>query len=189
MKSALILYPHQLFPVGDLPQVDTVILVEDPLTFGVDQDQPLKLHKQKIILMRASMRRYAEEVLWPAGLQVDYVELDVFLQPADLLNKVRKFERSFMFDPNNEILANKLLQVRRDLSEDAPVLEFLPSPNFYLAEQEVRQYFTDHKKYNFADFYQWQRERFNVLIQDFKPLGGAWMLPAATLRQSAIALP
>ena len=179
MKSALILYPHQLFPIGDLPQVDTVVVVEDPLLFGVDQQQPMRLHKQKIILMRASMRRYVEEVLWPAGLQVDYVELDVFLQPSDLLHRVRKFDRSFMFDPTNETLATSLLQARRDLGEEAPTLEFLPSPNFYLQEQEVMQYFNDRKKHTFAEFYQWQRERFNVLIQDFKPVGGEWILPAA----------
>lgn len=176
MKSALILYPHQLFPVGDLPQVDTIILVEDPLLFGVDQEHRLRLHKQKIILMRASMRRYAEEMLWPTGVKVDYVELDVFLQTTDLLDKVRKFDRTFMFDPTNEILALRLLQARREMGEGAPSVEFLPSPNFYLKEQEARQYFAERHKHPFGEFYQWQRERFNILIEDFKPVGGAWML-------------
>lgn len=176
MKSALILYPHQLFPAGDLPQVDSVILVEDPLLFGVDQEHRQRLHKQKLILMRASMRRYAEEILWPTGVKVDYIELDVFLQPKDLLERVRKFDRTYMFDPNNEILALGLLQARREMGEAAPSLEFLPSPNFYLKEQEVRQYFSERHKHAFPEFYQWQRERFNILIDDFKPIGGAWML-------------
>ncbi len=178
MKTALILYPHQLFPAADLPQADSIILVEEPLLFGVDQEHRLRIHKQKLILMRASMRRYVEEVLWPAGLQIDYVELDVFLQAKDLLQRVRKFDRTLMFDPTNETLAIRLLQARRELGEDAPSIEFLPSPNFYLQEQEVRQYFSERQKHTFAEFYQWQRERFNVLIEDFKPVGGDWTLPA-----------
>lgn len=178
MKSALILYPHQLFPAQELPQADIVILVEEPLLFGVDQQQRMRLHKQKLIMMRASMRRYTEEVLWPAGLKVEYVELDVFMQTRDLLDKVRKFDRTFMFDPTNETIATRLLQARREMGEGAPAIEFLPSPNFYLKEQEVRQYFAERHKHSFDEFYQWQRERFNVLIEDFKPVGGAWMLKA-----------
>lgn len=178
MKSALILYPHQLFPAQSLPQVDTVFLIEEPLFYGVDQEFRHKPHKQKLILLRASMRRYAEEVLWPAGAKVEYIELDVFMQTKDLLQRVRKFDQAYMFDPCNEILATRLLQTRRELNEDAPALEFLPSPNFYLKEQEVRQYFAERHQHAFEDFYQWQRERFNILIEDYKPLGGAWMLEA-----------
>ena len=176
MKSALILYPHQLFPVAELPQVDSVILVEDPLSFGTDRELPARLHKQKIILLRASMRRYAEEVLWPAGFKVDYVELDVFMQTTDLLEKVKKFDRTIMFDPANETLTLRLLQARRDMGEDAPAIEFLATPNFFLKEHEVRQYFAERHKHPFDEFYQWQRERFNIMIEDYKPVGGDWII-------------
>lgn len=174
MKTALILYPNQLFPHDLLPQVDAVILVEEPLYFGVDQAQPLRLHKQKLILHRASMRRYAEEVLWPAGLDVDYVDLDVFMKSGDVLDRVRKFEKVYIFDPINEVLTSRLLTARRERGEGAE-LEFLQSPNFYLKDQEVRQYFGDKHEQPFEDFYQWQRERFNILIdENYKPVGGQW---------------
>ena len=178
MKSALILYPHQLFTPDKLPEVDTVFLVEEPLLFGVDQEFRQKLHKQKLILFRASMRRYAEEVLWPAGRKVEYIELDVFMQTKDLLTKVKKFDRTIMFDPSNEILTTRLLQARREMGEEATAIEFLASPHFYLKEQEVRQYFAERHLHAFDEFYQWQRERFNILIEDYKPVGGAWMLDA-----------
>ncbi len=178
MKSALILYPHQLFVASELPQVDTVVLVEDPLFFGVDAEQPAKLHKQKLILHRASMRRYAEEVLWPLGIEVDYVDLDVFMKTNDVLEHVKKHEHVYIFDPTDEVLAKRLLQARRE-REGAVTIEFLASPNFYLKDQEIRQYFGD-KQHSFEDFYQWQRERFNVLIgDDYKPLGGSWIFESA----------
>ncbi|CAN5644682.1 cryptochrome/photolyase family protein [soil metagenome] len=175
-KSALILYPNQLYALEHLPKVGTVILVEEPLYFGFDQEYPLRLHKQKLILHRASMRRYTEEVLWPAGYEVDYVELDVFMSTGDVLDRTKKFGHVYIFEPTDEILAKRLLKVRRE-RDDLPTLEFLPTPNFYLKDNDVRQYFNERHQHLFADFYQWQRERFNILIgDDYKPLGGKWSL-------------
>lgn len=174
MKSVLLLYPHQLYSVHDLPKVETVVIVEDPLYFGMDQEHPLKMHKQKLILHRASMRRYVEEVLWPAGYKTEYVDLDVFMNSGEVLERIGKPEQLYVIDPTDDVLTKRLLQARRERT-DLPNLTFLSSPNFYLKEQEIRQYFDDHHKHDFADFYQWQRERFNVLIgEDYKPVGGKW---------------
>ncbi len=175
-KASLLLFPHQLYPTKDLPDVDTVIVVEDSLSFGLDPDHRLQLHKQKLISMRASMRRYVEEVLWPTGVKVEYIELDPLLQLTDVLRKVRRSEQLMVFDPSNEILTKGLLAARRTLGEDAPAIQFLPSPNFYLKEQEIRQYFTERHAHPFVEFYQWQRERFNILVDDYKPVGGSWMI-------------
>ncbi len=174
MKTALILYPNQLFPFDLLPKVDTVVMVEEPLFFGRDQQSQFQLHKQKIILHRASMRRYVEEVLYPNKVDVDYIELDVFMSSGDVLERVKKFDKTYVFDPINEPLTSRLLAARREHGE-AVVLEFLQSPNFFLTDQEIRQYFNDKHERIFADFYQWQRERFNILIDEsYKPVGGAW---------------
>jgi len=75
-KSVLILYPNQLFEAKYLPRdVDQVILIEDPLLFGKDRQYPMYIHRQKLVFMRASMRRYAEEILWPAGWQWQLLKL------------------------------------------------------------------------------------------------------------------
>jgi deoxyribodipyrimidine photolyase-related protein len=175
MKTALILYPHQLYPAQALPKVDTVFMVEEPLYFGMDQEFPLKLHKQKMILHRASMQRYATEVLWPSGVDVQYVELDVLMKTADILEKAKHFEHVYVFDPIDEVLTKRLLVARRE-NEHATALEFLRNPNFYLKDHEAREYFGAKEKHQFSEFYQWQRERFNILIdENFKPVGGQWM--------------
>lgn len=174
MKSVLLLYPHQLYSVRDLPKVETIVVVEDPLYFGMDQEYPLKLHKQKLILHRASMRRYVEEVLWPAGYKTEYIDMDVFMDTGDALDRVGKAEQLFVIDPTDDVLTKRLLRARRERAE-LPNMTFLSSPNFYLKEQEIRQYFGERHKHLFAEFYQWQRERFNVLIgADYKPVGGKW---------------
>lgn len=174
MKSAVLLYPHQLFPLESLPQVDAVIMIEDPLFFGVDQEYPSKLHKQKIILHRASMRRYAKEVLWPNDIDVEYIECGSLFSSSEIFDRAHKFGKLFVFDPVHEVLTKRLLEARRS-SSNAPELEFLPSPNFLLKDQEVREYFQQSHVAVFDDFYKWQRERFNILItEDYKPHGEKW---------------
>ncbi len=174
MKSALVLYPNQLFPVHDLPKVETVVLVEEPLFFGMDQHKAFKMHKQRLILHRASMRRYVEEVLWPAGYKTEYLDLDVFMNSEDVLERVRKVEQLFVIDPTDVLLTKQILEARRE-RDDLPNITFLANPNFYLKEQEIRQYFSEKHKKPFEEFYQWQRERFNVLIdENYKPIGGKW---------------
>jgi len=174
MKSALILYPHQLYATSLLPEVHTVFLIEEPLYFGIDPQYPVKFHKQKLILHRASMRRYVEEVLYPLGVNVEYIELDVLYTTEDLLDRTKRFDKLLLFDPVDDVLAKRILHARRERPKTPPI-EFLPSPNFYLKDSEVREYFSQQHKHLFADFYQWQRERFNVLIDEsYKPVGGKW---------------
>jgi len=174
MKSALVLYPHQLFPADMLPEVDTIFLVEEPLYFGVDSEFPLLMHKQKLVLHRASMRRYVEEVLWPINDNVSYIELDPLYQTDDIFKKTKGFDRIYIFDPVDDILLKRIMRGRREHEGDV-ALELLPCPNFFLKDQEVRDYFVQEHKQVFGEFYQWQRERFNILIGDnYKPVGGKW---------------
>ena len=181
MKKVLVLYPHQLYQPELLPEVDVIFVVEEPRYFGRGKDQPENFHKQKLILHRASLRRYVEEVLWPNDYQVEYLDLDVLFETGDILDKIGHVEQLFVFDPVDEVISSNLLQARRS-RPNAPEITFLPTPNFYLKEQEVRQYFAGRHKYPFSEFYQWQRERFNILIaEDYKPAGGAWMLETAGL--------
>jgi len=176
MKSALILYPHQLFAVEYLPQVSTVYLVEEPLIFGTDDKYPLAVHKAKLVLLRASMQRYAEEVLWPAGYEVEYIEFadDVTSFTAPSRAYFAGVERLYIFDPVDDILTKRIHQ-SIESEKDKVTLEILDSPNFYLKQGDVAKHFKGKETYKFADFYQWQRERFNILIDDnYGPFGGKW---------------
>ena len=59
MEAALV-YPHQLFlrhPA--VARGRRVLLIEDPLFFGNDPRWPAAMHRQKLVLHRASMKAYA----------------------------------------------------------------------------------------------------------------------------------
>lgn len=174
MKNVLLLYPYQLFTVEDLPrEVDQVIMIEDPLLFGRDAQYPMYMHKQKLVFLRACMRRYIEEVLWPAGFQVDYIEFHQMRETGDIVNKLQHFDKVEYFDPNDDVIGRRLASAIESL-EHKPEVHILESPNFFLTRTEIDGFFENKLKSTFVNFYQWQRERFNILIDPntYKPVGG-----------------
>lgn len=178
IQSALVLYPNQLFKPELLPTVDVVYVVEEPLFFGTDSQYPLALHKQKLVLHRASMRRYVEETLWPNEINVEYIELHELQNTAEVLLRAQKAgaELVMMFDPTDHTIEDRLKNTLETVIESPFELRILPNPNFMLRRGEVEEYFADKQKHNFAEFYQWQRERFNILIdKKYKPVGGKWI--------------
>ena len=174
-KSAHLVYPHQLFKKEFFPEgITTVFVIEDPLYFGTDTKYPVFFHKQKLMLHRASMRRYIEEVLWPAGYDVEYVEFKDLVDSGDIVQKLQGFASATVFDVVDDVLQRRL-QAAAATVPGVPELQILDSPNFYLKRAEITQYFGTSKKVEFAKFYQWQRERWNILIGDnYKPVGGKW---------------
>jgi deoxyribodipyrimidine photolyase-related protein len=180
-ENALIIYPHQLFAVEFLPKVDVVYVVEEPLLFGTDEQYPISLHKQKLILHRASMRRYVEQHLWPNNVNVEYIELHNISHTSDILMIAQKagVNLAMVFDPTDYVIENRLHEALETVVESPFELKVLPSPSFMLRRGEVEDYFGDKKEHKFAQFYQWQRERFNILIDKrYKPVGGKWSFDA-----------
>lgn len=173
-SNVLLIYPHQLYPVDVLPKdLTQVFVIEDPLMFGRDPQYPLFLHKQKLVLHRATMRRYIEEVLWPAGYEVEYIEFHHMNETGDIVNKLSGVERVEYFDPTDDVLGRRLTEALTGLVSK-PEIRKIESPNFYLTHDESKSFLAKKDKANFTEFYQWQRERFNILInqETYKPLGG-----------------
>lgn len=177
LETALIIYPNQLFEYQHLPGVDVVYVVEEPLFFGTDEEYPIAFHKQKLVMQRAAMRRYVEEHLWPNDVSVEYIELHQLSHTSDILMIAQKAGVNMvqMFDPNDYAIEKRLHDALETIVESPFELKVLPSPSFMLRRGEVEEYFEGQTAFKFAPFYQWQRERFNILIdKKYKPVGGKW---------------
>jgi deoxyribodipyrimidine photolyase-related protein len=175
-RRALLLYPYQLYSIDLLPKdVDEVVLVEEPLLFGTDYQHRMYIHKQKLVFFRATMRRYMKEELWPAGFEVDYIEEGHINETEDVVEKLKEFSEVLMFELNDDILARRLMTAIEDHPE-GPEVTILRNPNFFLSVEDCNSYFKSNEDKGFMDFYQWQRERFNILINPttYKPLEGKW---------------
>ncbi|MEO0548551.1 MAG: cryptochrome/photolyase family protein [Pseudomonadota bacterium] len=174
MTTALLVFPHQLFAnhPGIETNPDLIVLIEDPLFFG-DAQYPMRFHKQKLWLHRASMARYAE-MLQDGGQRVETVRYSVG-RPIlkDTVERLSKGGISTLTicDPVDFTLEKRLRQYAED---NALALDLLPTPLFLNTGRQNELWRRDQKRWFMAEFYKFQRRRLNVLMEGDKPLGGQW---------------
>ena len=175
MEISLV-YPHQLFmPHPALDGERVVWLVEDPLFFGNDPKWPLAMHGQKLVLHRASMAAYAEE-LEAAGHKVRRVDNPDggAEDSAALLERVlQKAVRTVhVADVADDVLARRL---RRFAKKRKVELTIYPSPNFLSPADFLAKHLAGKSKPLMARFYQSQRIRMGIMVEDDgSPAGGRW---------------
>ncbi len=149
-----------------------VFLIEDTLFFG-DRQYPLQFHKQKLTFHRASMDAY-QKLLISKGWSVERIVYD---GPDSVLDSLcvnlreQGVSRVFTSELNDFALRQRVLK-----ATSSNGLEFVESagPGFINSVEENREYRASKKRWYMADFYQWQRKRLGILLDDGKPMGGQW---------------
>lgn len=133
-----------------------------------------KYHKIKIAFFFISMRRYRDE-LTSKKLSVDYHELceknfhlDFFTKLNDSLKKL-KTKKISIFEVEDKFF-EKLLNdfVRKNNIE----ITVYPSPLFLVARSSFQQYLKNHKKPFLKTFYEGERKKFSILMDNGTPIGG-----------------
>ena len=182
MTTLRLVFPHQLFMQHLDADADTVfVLVEDDLFF-----RQYSFHVQKLILHRASMRRFATR-LADAGYEVHHIDTDSGQASgdrlADLVAELNP-ERVTLFDPVDDWLSRRTRAVLEYAEEQSgtrlsfdPSRDVLESPNFLTTTAELRNWF-DHNSARMQNFYSWQRLRLDVLVNGDQPEGGQWSFDA-----------
>jgi deoxyribodipyrimidine photolyase-related protein len=171
-----LIYPHQLFRTH--PAVAPgreVVILEDPLLFGNDPHWPAAMHKQKLMLHRASMKAYAME-LARAGCNVRYVESPhgSLADSSDLLDGELHESTTALHvaDPVDRIL---LQRIRRFAGRRGIGLHIYHSPNFITPPEFLETHLAGRKKPFMAKFYEAQRKRTGLLMDAVgNPTGGKW---------------
>ena len=177
MEIALV-YPHQLF--ADHPAIikgRPVALIEDPLLFGTDPHWPIKVHRQRLLLHRATMTVYAE-TLRHRGYTVFYRRHHEASTTEDHLQALRSsgFVSYHLADPLDDLLEKRL---RRFVDRTGGELRILASPMFLTPASMVEEHFASGRKPFMAKFYEQQRRRMGLLLEDDGgPLGGHWSFDA-----------
>jgi deoxyribodipyrimidine photolyase-related protein len=169
-KEATLIFPHQLFQ--DHPGLRTshrIVLVEEGLIFGNDPVWPLRIHRQKLILHRASMRAYGEQIR-ADGYQLDYLDHGKTWE-AHLLQMAPA--KVLVADPLDDVLERRL---RRAADTHGWQLEFLESPGFLTPAPFLEAHTGKLRKKPFmANFYKDQRKRMQILMDSRdQPIGGKW---------------
>ncbi len=180
MSEVTLIYPHQLFKSHPAIKAGREIwLLEDPLFFGNDPHWPTTMHGQKLLLHRASMKAYAAE-LEAAGHRVHYVDASEgsVIDSAKLLAlHLPKSVKSLYFaDPADTILLRRIEKFATSKSLQVVISQ---SPNFLSPPEFLETHLASKKKPFMAKFYESQRKRLNILLEnDGSPVGGKWSFDA-----------
>jgi deoxyribodipyrimidine photolyase-related protein len=167
MHSAAVIFPHQLFAdIALIEHASTVYLIEDYLFF-----RQYRFHAHKLVLHRASMRRY-EAFLQSKGKKVVYIESDGLLSRGAWVKYLQKEQISTLH--YYEVVDNWL---EKDIQQAAVMLNITmvchQTPAFLNSTQENNDFFGRKKKPFMKIFYEWQRKRLDILMNDDgTPLGG-----------------
>lgn len=167
------LFPHQLF--ASVPQfvrknsIAKVLLIEHPLFFGTDHVFPMRFHKQKLVLHRATMRAFHQE-LKKKRVAVEYVPFsDCAPKVLDTLIAKHKATDVHVFD-----LVDNELEKRVAALAKTCAVHTHDSPNFFLSAQKAKNAVHKTKRNFFHTFYQKMRTDFDVLMDRSAPIGGKW---------------
>jgi deoxyribodipyrimidine photolyase-related protein len=173
MKKIVLVFPHQLFEDNQLlkkinPADDEVWILEDFLFF-----RQYKFHKKKIMLHRATMKKY-EEQLKQQGFTIRYIESENLPKRNSLYQyitqKSSSIEKIFCYEVHDFYLKKDLEKIEKDSGIE---ISFFASPMFINTIEQNRVFFSQQKKPFMKNFYEWQRKRLNILVdENAKPIGG-----------------
>lgn len=171
MKSANIIFPHQLFEKSPIAENGfPVYVVEEDLYF-----KQFKFHKQKIAFHRATMKCYAA-FLEAKGIEVIYIESvdqlsDIRKLVADL--KKKSIETIHYIDPTDNWLEQRLISASTKTGIE--LIQY-QSPLFLNSKEELNVFFHDKKKKFFqTEFYIQERKKRQILVdKNNEPIGGSW---------------
>ena len=174
MKEISIIFPNQLFQNNPLLSCDCdILLLEDSLFFGNDKYYKYVFHKNKLILLKASMYSY-KEYLKQQGKRVLYIENKASYSTTDYLSKYlkNKYRLINVVNPHDYLIMRRLKKFCEKLKIKINVFE---SPMFITNYQMRKSFLGNSKKPLMMRFYENQRKEQKILINsDQSPIGGKW---------------
>lgn len=133
-------------------------------------------HKQRIALFLSAMRHFRDSLL-KEGLDVHYTELDESKQTDKFSNRLTIDFRKLR--PRKVIVTHpgewRILQsLKKVCAEESVELEVRDDKHFYTTLKDFEAHASGRKALRMEFFYRELRKRFDVLMEDGKPVGGDW---------------
>lgn len=176
MRPAILIFPHQLFRHHPgFSKEREIFLVEEPLFFTGGRF-PLKFHKKKLVLHRASMQAYQKK-LESNGHRVHYIDFK-----TDLFQILcqKKVDEIWFADPVDSWLKDRL---KKEAQKNRIKTHLFPSPGFLTPEDWIFSFFKEARHFSMTSFYIAQRKRLKILVENEKPTGGKWSFDPANRKK------
>ena len=170
-EEVLLIFPNQLFAAHKaFAKKIPIVLIEEYLFFS-----QYLFHQQKLVLHRASMQCWMEEMK-QKGYGVSYVEaadnpdadIRKWLKGASEIG----IKSIHAIDPVDYLLKKRITQGCASFNLK---LTWYDNPLFLNKLEEGISFFEQKKRYHQTDFYIAERKKRNLLLEgDNKPMGGKW---------------
>lgn len=130
-------------------------------------------HKARIALFLSAMRHFRDR-LRARGIEVHYRELTRSTLGGELARALDRLR------PKGVIVVEPgEWRVRRDLLAVAPGLEIRPDRHFLCSREEFESYAKGRRELRMEFFYRQMRRKHHVLMENGRPIGGAWNFDSA----------
>ncbi len=173
-RKTLWIFDHQLSL--DLPgfqfldkKNDRIFMIE-----AVQRKAWKGYHKKRLVLILSAMRHFAVE-LEKSGYIVDYRKCSNFWRGFEEHQQLHEPSEVIIHLPTDWNLRDELqkwAQQRKYSGQKVTILE--ESPLFLVEEQQWLSLLSEHKPWKLDNVYRELRKKYNVLMQNHKPLGGKW---------------
>jgi deoxyribodipyrimidine photolyase-related protein len=168
MTDITLIFPDQLFLKHPCIATGRVIyLVEEFLFYKVQ-----RFHKQRLVLLRSAMRRYAD-MLRKAHHEVVYIPSKELTYRGSFFDRLGKkpIKNIHVAEFADEWLYNDLTRGAETYGWN---ISFYPSPSFICSNQDLKTFFVEKKRYSMAQFYAYQRKSRDILMAGPSPVGGKY---------------
>jgi deoxyribodipyrimidine photolyase-related protein len=169
MAHAQIILGDQLFPDKYWKSDRLIFMAED-----IELCTHFKYHKHKIIFFLASMRRFASE-LRSAGFKIDYHSLDdkdasiPFIKKLEAWLIKKKIQTVHIYEIDDEFFEQRITRLLKRLNVELVTDQ---TPKFLTSRIEFKEYLESTKRPFMKVFYEKQRKKLNILMEESKPIGG-----------------
>ena len=148
------------------------MLFEDPLFFG-DARYPMRFHKQKLWLHRASMAHYRAR-LEDDGHEVMVHGYEREEKAVDKLLGELKDDGVKALVAADPVDFTAVKRMRRAAADHELALEWLASPGWLNTRERNEDWSEGRKRWFMAEYYKAQRRELDILMDGDEPVGGKW---------------
>ena len=131
-------------------------------------------HKQKIRFILSSMREFAQK-LEQEGRKVHYIKLedgfDGFYDSLEYLSHKHSIDKIVAMESSDRKPSAKLREWCEAMGLE---VEITANSLFLTSKDEFANWADVQKSLKMENFYRWQRQRLNILMDGDEPLGGRW---------------
>lgn len=181
MVQALVILGNQLFPDLYLKKFSDM-----PVFMAEDRElcTYFKFHKHKIVMFLSAMRHFSER-LSQNGFDLDYHHIDdgaasCYIETLENFVKKRNIDTIHIFEIEDKFMETRIVEFSKSMGLE---LKIYPSPMFTCSRKEFLSYLHNNKKPFMKTFYEDQRQRLDILMEDEKPVGGKYSYDKSNRRK------